>query len=188
MLTPFEKLPVLTALEKAVKDELKVVRRECDEQLLDVYAADGYEKKALKIDGAKVGDFTVCFNSAGYDIVDRPAFEEFALEYGMARIRRTIRPDMMDSAIKALEDAFPPEVMDEVIEETVELSPDWEKAMFDVGGVVQYFDSGLNVPGVEIRPKTVKGTRVTGCKPADVIPRLAQLDGGVDALLLGGAA
>lgn len=188
MLTPVEKLPVLIALEKAVKDEIKVIRRECDDTLLEGYEDAGYEKRALKVGGQKVGEFTVTFNSEGFEIVNRPMFEEFALDYGMAYEKRTIRPDMMESAIKALEAYFPQDVIDQTVQTEVVLHPDWEKAMENVGGVVQYMDSGMNVPGVAVRPKTVKGTRVTGCKPQDVIPRLNQLDGGVTALLTGGAA
>lgn len=188
MLTPMDKLPVLVALEKAIKDEIRVVRRECDDTLLDTYEAEGYEKKALKFGGAKVGEFTITFNAEGFEITDREAFEEFALDYGMATVRRTIRPDMMESAIKALEDVFPPEVMDEAVQAEVVLHPDWEKGMTNIGGVVQYMDSGMNVPGVAPRPRTVKGTRVTGCRPQDVIPRLNQIEGGAQALLMGGAA
>ena len=188
MLTPMEKLPILVALEKAVKDELKSTRAECDEMLLDFYDCDGFERRALRINGEKVGDFAVTFNSEGFYIDDLEAFEEFALNYGMATVRRTIRPDMMESAIRALEDAFEPDVLDQVIQSEVVISPDWEKAMVNVGGVAMYFDSGLSVPGVVPRPKTVKGTRVTGCKPADVVPRLNQIEGGATALLLGGAA
>lgn len=188
MLTPVEKLPVLIALEKAVKDEIKVIRRDCDAALLDGYEADGYEKRALRVGGEKVGDFTVTFASEGYEITDREAFNDFALDYGLATIRRTIRPDMMESAIRALESEFTPEVLEQAVQTEVVLHPDWEKGLTNVCGVVQYMDSGLNVPGVAFRPKAVKGTRVTGCAPADVIPRLNQLDGGVTALLTGGAA
>lgn len=188
MLTAMEKLPILIALEKAVKDELKATRAECDESLLDFFEAEGFEKRALRVAGEKVGDFSVTFNSEGFDIVDRAAFEEFALDYGMASVRRTIRPDMMESAIRALSDVFEPEVLAEAVQEEVTLDPDWEKAMENVGGVAMYFDSGLSVPGVVPRPKTIKGTRVTGCKPADVVPRLNQIEGGATALLLGGDA
>ena len=188
MLAPMEKLPILIALEKAVKDELKATRAECDETLLDFFESEGFEKRALRVAGEKVGEFSVTFNSEGFDIIDREAFEEFALDYGMATVRRTIRPDMMESAIRALEGVFEPDVLSEAIAEEVVVTPDWEKAMENVGGVAMYFDSGISVPGVVPRSKTIKGTRVTGCKPSDVIPRLNQIEGGAAALLLGGAA
>lgn len=188
MLTPMEKLPVLVALDKAVSEELKAVKRECKKIMIDAYHADSVERKALKVGGMKVGDIVVTFNSEGFEITDRPLFEEFALDYGMAYERRTIRPDMMESVIKALEAEFPPEVLEQTVQTEVVLHPDWEKALVNVGGVVQYMDSGMNVPGVAVKPQTVQGTRVNKCAPQDVIPRLGQLDGGVTALLTGGAA
>lgn len=187
-LTPIEKLPMLVALEKVVKDEIKSVRRECDGILLDAYEDEWCERKALRVGNVKVGDFSVTFNSDGFDIVDRAAFEDFALDYGMATKRRRIRPDMEQSAIRYLENSLDPEVFAEAVEEEVVLDPDWEKGMTKVGDLVTYLDSGLNVPGVEFRPKTVKGTRVTGCKPADVLPLMQQLEGGVTAFLTGGDA
>lgn len=187
-LSPIDKLPMLVALEKVVKDEIKAVRRECDDALLDTYEDEGYERKALRVGNVKVGDFSVTFNSDGFDIVDRAAFEDFALAYGMASERKRIRPDMEQSVIRHLENNLDPEVYAEAIETEVVLDPEWEKGMELVCGVVQYMDSGLNVPGVEFRPRTVKGTRVTGCKPADVLPLMQQMEGGVTAFLTGGAA
>lgn len=188
MLTPMEKLPALVALEKAVSAEIKAVRRECDAELREAFEVHDVERKALKVGGAKVGDIAVTYASEGYDITDREAFEEFALDYGMAYVRRTIRPDMVESAIKALEDYFPQDVIDQTVQTEVVLHPDWELGLTNVGGVVQYMDSGLSVPGVAFRPKMVKGTRVTGCKPADVIPRIMEIEGGAQALLMGGDA
>lgn len=188
MPTPYEKLAVLTAMKKAVAKELDAVRKECDELLLDAYEEDWVEKKALKVGGEKVGEFIVKFNPAGYDITDREAFEEFALDYGMATVKRTIRPEMTESVIRALENHFEDEVIEQAVKTEVVISKDWEKGMENIGGVVQYMDSGMNVPGVSIRPRKVAGTMVTKCQPADVIPRLNQLEGGVPALLMGGAA
>ena len=58
-LSPIEKLPMLVALEKVVKDEIKSVRRECDDALLDGYESMDVVKRALKVGGQKVGEFTV---------------------------------------------------------------------------------------------------------------------------------
>jgi hypothetical protein len=52
---------------------------------------------------------------------------------------------------------------------------------------VLFADSGLEVPGVAFRPRSVKGTQVRGCKPQDVEPLLKSLPGGVGGLLMGGA-
>lgn len=188
VLTPVEKLPMLVALEKLVKDELETVRRECNGILLEGYESMDVEKRALKVGGQKVGEFTVTFNKEGFEITDQKAFEEFALDYGMATTRRRIRPDMEQSIIRYLENNLDPEVFAEAVEEEVVLDPEWEKGMTRVGNLVTYLDSGMNVPGVEFRSRTVKGTRVTDCKPADVLPLMQQLEGGVTAFLTGGDA
>lgn len=184
-MNPMEQLAVLTAMEKAVKDRIKCVRDDCNRSLLQNHDDMGVEKVAMKVCGSKVGDMTVTFNADGFAVVDREAFEEFAVDYGLATKRKRIRPEMMESAIKAIEGAFEPDVAAEVIEEYTALSPDWEKAMERGNGCVLYMDSGMPVPGVEYRPKRVKGTMVRGCKPDDVLPLLRSLPGGIDGLLLG---
>lgn len=185
----FAKLAALTAMEKAVKEQIKQVRSDANAELMDAYDDLGVEKLALKLGGQKVGEFVVTFNAEGFEVTDQEAFGEFALDYGMAEVRRTIRPEMMESAIRALEGVFEPDVLAEAVETTVVLHPDWEKGMTNVGGVVQYMDSGMNVPGVKVRPKTVKSTMVRGCKPAEVLPLVAtELPSGANGLLLGGAA
>lgn len=183
-----EQLAVLTALSKAVKDRMKEVRREADLDLMDAYEGEGYEKKAVKLNGQKVGEHIVTFHKEGYEIADRGAFEEFALDYGMATQRRSISPEFMESAIKVLEQNFEPDVLDGAIVTETVISSDWDKAMERVGDAVCYMDSGMVVPGVEYRPKRVKGTMVRGCKPEEVIPALRELPGGMEALLLGGDA
>ena len=183
---PTEKLAVLTAMKKALDVALKEARAEADDMLADAYDDMGVEKMALKLDGEKVGELLVTFTKDGFEICDRAAFESFAMDYGMAEVRRTIRPDMMESAIKALENVFSEEVLAETVEETVVIHPDWELAMANVGGVVQYMDSGMNVPGVMPVPKRVKGTMVRGCEPDKVIPIVNQLPEAA-TLLLGGA-
>lgn len=181
-----EKLAVLTALKKAVDERLKEVRAEADGSMKEAYLDDGVEKKALKVGDRKVGELIVTFASDGFEIADKRAFEEFALDYGLATVKREIRPDMMESCIKALEGVFERDVMKEAVRETVAISPGWEKSMSRCGDAVAYMDSGMIVPGVEYRPKLAKGTMVRGCKPCDVVPILRDLPGGVDALLLGG--
>ena len=183
-----ERLAVLVAMDKAVKEAMRDVRRDADDDLLEAFEEDGYEKKAVKLNGQKVGEHIVTFKSEGYEITDRAAFEEFALDYGMATQRRYISPEFMESAIAALENEFDAETLDGVIVTETVISPDWEKAMERVGDAVCYMDSNLIVPGVEFRPKTVKGTMVRGCKPEDVIPAMRELPGGIEGLLLGGDA
>lgn len=183
----YEKLAVLTAMEKAVKDAIREVRTEANADLLDAYDEMGVEKLALKLDGQKVGDFIVTFNAEGFEITDQEAFEEFALDYGLATTKRTIPARTMSVAINALARIVPPSDLDDYLETEVVLDRYWERALTNSAGVVTYLDSGMPVPGVAVRPRTVKGTMVRECKPEKVLPIAAGLkDGGINALLLEG--
>lgn len=182
----YEELAVLTAMEKAVKDRIKDVRSEANASIMDAYADMGVEKLALKVGDQKVGEFIVTFAKEGFEVTDRAAFEEFAVDYGMATQRRTIRPSMMESAIRALESIYATEVLEEVVQTEVVLNPNWDRALVNVGGVACYMDSRLPVPGVVVKPKSVKGTMVRECKPEAVFPVVATLPGGFNGYLLGG--
>lgn len=190
-MTQFEKLAALTAIDKALKPQIKAVRAECDAYLKDAYESMGVERMALKVGGQKAGDFLIAFTADGFDVTDKAAFEEFALDYGLATVRRKIRPEMMASAVRALEDYFEPEVLDEVFEDEVVLCSDWEKAIYNVNGTPVYEDSGLVVPGLSPRPREIKNTQVRGCKPEDTLPKVAarmggEFNAGFTALLLEG--
>lgn len=175
---PAEKVAVLTALQKMVKAELDVARREADDDLLAAFDEDGVTKRALKVGGFKVGDHIVVLNSGQWSISDREAFEEFALSYGFATVERTIRPEWMARAIDLVAEEDPAG-----IEEHVKLDPKWQDYVANVAGTATYLDSGMAVPGLTFTGQTVKNTQVRGCKPEDVAPIIRQL-GGIDALLL----
>lgn len=177
----YESLAVLTALQKAVRERLDEVRAEADEGM-----GDGIEKRTLSVGGEKVGEIALTFSKEGWDVTDAEAFEAFALDYGFAHVERAIRPEWMETCVKAIESAFDQDVLEGVIEERVVLDGDWERYVTQVDGEPTFLDSGMVVPGVARRPKAPKGTRVTGCKPADVIPALRSLPGGVERALLGG--
>ena len=167
-------------MQKAVKERLDQVRQEADGGM-----ADGVEKRTLSVGGEKVGEIAVTFAKEGWDITDRDSFEAFALDYGMARVERSIRPEWMESCIKALESEFEPDVLESAIETRVVLDGDWEKSVTKTDGAPTYLDSGMVIPGLEYRPKKEKETRVTGCRPEDVIPILRGLPGGMERALLG---
>ena len=188
-MTPAARLAVLTAFENAVKDQIKIARAEVDAGAWAMYEDMGVEKTAMKIDGEKVGEVIMTFAKEGWDVTDPAAFEDFALDYGFAKVRRTIRPDMADSVISALRDAgFTDEVLADVVIEETSVDADWERYVTNVGGVPTFLDSGHPIPGIALRPKRPKGTMVRGCKPADVIPMVNRLEGGMSALLLGEAS
>lgn len=176
-----EQVAVLTALQKMVKERLAEVRAAADEALINAYDEDGVVKKALRVNGVKVGDHIVVLTSGEWAITDTGAFNDFALAYGLARLKPVISSDCMARAISVLEEAEP-----DLVSYEVEVDPKWQNYITNSAGCATLMDSGEPVPGVAFVGQTVKGTQVRGCKPADVIPVIQRL-GGVDQLLLGAA-
>lgn len=176
---PTEQLAILTALKKAVDQRLKEVREVANEELLDAYDDLGAEKIALKVDGQKVGDFTITFTSEGYKVTDQDALNDFALDYGLAYFTPVIDPEQLEEAIMYLNEHRP-----EFVKTEIKLYQDWDKAVYYVDGECVYQDSGMVIPGIEYKPREIKTTMVRGCKPEDVLPITRRI-GGVDSLLLG---
>lgn len=181
-----EKLAVITALEKWVKAQKAEIRAEADADFADLCEEYGTEKIGLTVNGQKVGTFVMTFHPEGFAVTDPDAFEDFALDYGLATLKRTIRPDMESTAIRVIEDVLEPELFADFVKEEVTLAGDWESKLVRVGGRVLLGDSGLEVPGVSFRPRAMKGTQVRDCKPEVVVPILQGLPGGINTLLLGG--
>lgn len=152
-----ERLAFLTAMKKAVEDEIKAARIECNAQLDYLYDEQQVEKRALFAGGVKVGEHSVTYEAEGYDVADRAALEEWALLNGFAT--EVTRVEMLDG---------------------------WQRYLERRGGRVFVVGTDMEVPGVEYRPRRKSGTRVTGCKPSEVLPLLRGIDGGAQALLEGG--
>ena len=182
MATVHERLAALTALEKMVKEEKEKVRAEADAAFFE----SDNERFTLTLGGQKVGTYVMQFHPEGFNVVDRDAFEDFALTYGLASIKRSIRPAMMHAAINVIEGSIEPEHVNDFVMEEVVLAGDWESKLVSVAGRVFLGDSGLEVPGVVFRPRAKKGTQVRDCKPEVVLPILQAMPGGLNALLLGG--
>lgn len=175
-----EALAVLTALQKMVKERLDEARAEADEAMLRAYDVDGVSKKALKMGGAKVGDYTVVLSADEWEVTDRDALEDFALCNGFASVERAVRPEWRSRALDIVEAECP-----EAVEATVKLDSRWQACVTNRAGLPTYLDSGEIIPGLRYTGRRPKGTQVRGCEPADVLPLLRAMPGGVDALLLG---
>ncbi len=173
---------MLTALQKAVKAELDATRAEADASMLESYEDDGVVKKALKVGGVKVGDYIVVLTSDDWAVTDAEALQDFALTYGFASSKFSIKPECMAAAVKLIEATDP-----FMLAETVTLNKDWKSYVTNTGGTPTFLDSGEVVPGLEAMPPRVKCTQVRGCKPEDVVPLMQRL-GGIDRLLLGGGS
>ena len=171
-----EELAVLTALSKYVKARLDGVRAMADREMKKAYDEDGVTKKALRVGGAKVGDYIVTLTKGTWRVKDKAAFEDFALTYGFARVNKAIRPEYMAMAIELMED------VEGAIAKTVTVDEKWPDFIENVGGKPFYMDSELEVPGLEWAPQQIKGLQVRGCAPDDVMPIVKKL-GGVSKLL-----
>lgn len=182
-----ERCAILKAVLDMVKAAYEEAREELDGEFAEQYDAYGVEKIALKVSGEKVGELSLQYHKDGFVITDKEAFDEFALSYGLASTKRSIRPEMVGAAIKVIEGVIEPDHVKDFVSEEVVVVGDWEKYMVRAGDMVLFLDSGMEVPGVRYRPKAVKGTRITGCKPEVVGPIIRSLPGGINALLLGGA-
>lgn len=175
---PTEKLAILTAIKKAVDDQLKAVRSEADDELLEAYKENGVEKLALKVGGEKVGNFIIAFNKESYEIDNPEAFNEFALLNGFAKLTHAIKPEFMQQAVAMVEEQYP-----EAIEEKFELNKDWDAYFEKLGDDVIISGKDTIVPGVVWKAPTVKSTQVRDCKPQVVLPIVQRL-GGVDQFML----
>lgn len=150
-----EQLAVLTAMEKACSARIKEIRKELDGELLDAYIEDGVQKVALRVGGAKVGDYMVPLSKPTFKVIDERAFSGFALDYDLGRLVHKVEPHK-----------------------------GWEKRMTFRDGKVYLEDSGLEVPGVAYMPERPMTPRVTNCDPDMVLPLVNGLLGqGVAGLL-----
>lgn len=171
----FERLAIAHACAGAFKDVESQAREACNKELMEAYDADGIEKMALRVGKEKVGEFTVVYASDGYEVVD-DKFMDFALANGLAHEKRTLKPDAIPQVLSMLSAYVDPDVLSDFIEESIELNQDWDKYFERRGGEVVMAGTYEIVPGVVYRPKRVKNTRITGCKPDEVLPQLTAND------------
>lgn len=88
LLTNDEKLALLEAMSKKIKPELEHLKGEAKLALMEACRESGIDRKAIMIDGQKVGEIGITYSSAKPVII--PGREKEALEYlwenGMAEI------------------------------------------------------------------------------------------------------
>ena len=180
MLSSTERVAILTAMQKAVKEALNDAR----DELGDSMRTSDVERLALKVGGEKVGTAIIAGRKTVPMIDNQDEFMEFALDYGFATSHKEINPALVPSLIRYLE-INPPEDMQDVIIERYELDNKWEEHIECRGEKCYLAGTDLEAPGVV--PCTTLGTlQVRDCKPVDVIPRLdnisirAALGGGTD--------
>ena len=175
-----ERVAVLTALQKQVKAALAEAREEADGEMLGLFESEGFVKRDLRLNGVKVGEQIVVMRSSEWEVEDASAFHDFALTYGLAHLKATIRPEWMARAADLVRE----ESADAVVEEVV-MEPKWERMVVNVAGTPQLADSGMVIPGLAFVGKQPKTVQVRGCKPADVAPLLGGPEGVAKALAPG---
>lgn len=161
-ITPDERLALLNAMSKAVKPQLDEAKREAQEGLMDRFAEDGTDRRAIMVGGAKVGEIGMSFTKAAPAI--RPGHEREALE-------AAIEMGLVDwTKVAAV------------------LVRDWQKRFSRVGDAVVEAQSAELIDWLEWEPSRAKGASVRGCAPEDVLPALTSKlgPGGIAALLEGG--
>jgi hypothetical protein len=79
MLTRDEKLALLEAMSKKIKPLLEDVKGEAKLELLELCRESGIDRKAIMVDGQKVGEIGISYTTAKPAIV--PGKEKEALEY-----------------------------------------------------------------------------------------------------------
>lgn len=161
-ITPDERLALLNAMAKAVRPQLDEAKLEAQEGLMDRFAEDGTDRRAIMVGGSKVGEIGVSFSKAAPAI--RPGHEREALE-------AAVEMGLVDwTKVSSV------------------LARGWERRFSRVGDAVVDAQSAELIDWLEWQPSRAKGASVRGCAPEDVLPALtAKLGpGGIAALLEGG--
>lgn len=159
-LTPDERLALLNAMSKTVEPQLKAVKAEAASDLAERFAADGTDRRAILVNGAKVGEVGMSFSKAAPAI--KPGHEREALE-------AAIDMGLVDwSKVGSV------------------LVRDWQKRFSQVGDAVVEAQSAELIDWLQWEPSRPKSAAVRGCKPEDVLPALrAKLGEGFAQALLG---
>ena len=162
-ITPDERLALLNAMAKAVKPRLDGAKAEAQRGLMDRFAEDGTDRRAILVGGEKVGEVGVSFTKAAPAI--RPGHEREALE-------AAIEMGLVDwTKVSSV------------------LVRDWQKRFSRVGDAVVEAQSAELIDWLEWQPSRAKGASVRGRAPEDVLPALtAKLGPGGIAALLEGAS
>ncbi|NCA32153.1 hypothetical protein [Adlercreutzia muris] len=160
-LTADERLALLNAMAKAVKPRLDEAKAEAQDGLMDRFAEDGTDRRAIMVGGEKVGEVGMSFTKAAPAV--KPGHEREALE-------AAIEMGLVDwSKVPSV------------------LVKDWQKRFSRVGDAVVEARSAELIDWLEWTPSRAKGASVRGCAPDVVLPALtAKLGTGGIAALLGG--
>lgn len=133
----------------------------------------------LMVGDRKVGTASRKTAKEDYKVTDADAFDDFALTYGFARVRKSIKPGWLGEVVQWAEENCPEAVDTEVV-----LDGDWKNFLNHVGDTVTFLDTAEIVDGVEYVPEQPTNDFVIrGCEWGQVAPAIER---GMGALLLTG--
>ena len=200
MPSDMERLAVYQAVMNKVADEVKTgdpsnLRGAVDAQMAELYETTGAKSANVRVNGQKVGTYSVRVTSAPV-VTDEDALRAYMADCGMRRLETAIDldaigADAMADLIDMVEARWPQAV---VVRETYPGRDALLKALVRQGRDCIDPETGAVVPGVEWREAFAGGT-LKGCKwdqaPKGAIPVAAalghELAGGLAGLLGGDA-
>lgn len=83
MLDKDSRLALLTALDKQIAPQLKEAKAEARQELLDLNRESGADRKAIMVNGAKVGEVGCSYSKAKPFIIDNAKAIEYLRELGL---------------------------------------------------------------------------------------------------------
>lgn len=181
-LNSIQKSAILLALQKAIKPEADQARNEANSALQELYEQTGADRVQVKLGEVEVGTFSLTFDDDGYCITDRETFDDFCITNGFAHEELVIKDGYKLQAAEELAVHCP-----EGVERRIVLDKGKDKLFKNIDGVFVVDGTNEVIPGIDPKPKAVKGAQMRGCKPEDVLPALKGLGVGVEQLLLGEA-
>lgn len=181
-LTINQRLAVLTAMQKDVKEAISEVRAEADRATLDLYETTGAKQFTIKLGDVKVGTISVKDGGGSWVVTDRNEFKPWAEENGFIYHDLHVMEDAYEDVMACLREAG----LDGFVQSEWFIDDAWKNKL-QANASVPVTHDGEIVPGVEWfanRPSTM----LTGCKPNDVKQAAKSLGGDVQRLALGGGS
>lgn len=83
MLTSDERLALLSVIDKVIQPQLKAEKDNARVHLMELAEKEGADRRAIKVDGQKVGDVTIAYAQAHPVIIDEAAAMPFLIEHGL---------------------------------------------------------------------------------------------------------
>lgn len=163
-----EKLAILTAMQKAIKEQIDTTREAVDYEMLSAYMLDGTDRKTLRIGKTPVGTISVKKSKNNYWVGDRHAFNTYIKENECGKWRyevdvyqsEPLRQKLIEAGIE----------WEQYFKLEAEPNKDFTKRLTPSEDCMVDTETGEIVPGIHPKEDTTYGTIVRECKPEVVLP------------------